>query len=37
MGESIFCTTMFDLMRRLKIDRAAIMLPGAGAITGAAW
>ena len=23
MGESIFCTTMFDLMRRLKIDRAA--------------
>ena len=23
MGESIFCTTMYDLMRRLKIDRAA--------------
>ncbi len=23
MGESVFCTTMFDLMRRLKIDRAA--------------
>lgn len=23
MGESIFCTTMFDLMRRLKVDRAA--------------
>jgi len=23
MGESVFCTTMFDLMKRLKIDRAA--------------